>query len=67
MTHPAKCYCRKSACRRGRRSCRATDNPRNMTCHCASLHYPHRIGSGCCQFNPKGQERMNLLAYGAGP
>ena len=64
MAHPAHCYCLKRACRRGRRLCRATDNRRNVTCFCANYHYPHRIGSGLCQFNPKGAERMNALAWG---
>jgi hypothetical protein len=47
--------------------CRRTDNPRNETCNCANYWYPHRIGSGQCQYNAKGQERMNALAYGPGP
>lgn len=67
MAHPSRCYCLKRGCRRGRRLCRATDNPRNATCNCASMHYPHRIGSGTCQYHPNGLERMNSLAYGPDP
>ncbi len=67
MSHPAHCYCLKRGCRRARPLCRRTDNPRNVTCNCHSMHYPHRIGSGVCLYNTKGAERMNALAYGVQP
>ncbi len=67
MPHPSHCYCRKPGCRKGRPLCRRTDNPRNVTCNCSNYWYPHRIGSGRCQFNPAGQDRMNLLVYGPPP
>lgn len=67
MNHPARCYCHKPACRRGRPLCRRTDNPRNVTCNCPNLHFPHRLGSGLCVSNPKAQARMNELAWGPLP
>lgn len=59
-----RCYCKRRGCRRGRPLCRRSDNPRNSTCNCVGYHFPHRLGSGRCQANPAGAERMNRLAYG---
>lgn len=59
------CYCQRKGCRPSRPLCRRLDaNPRNRGCNCGSYHFPHRTGSGLCIHNPKGQERMNELAYG---
>lgn len=50
--------CRKPECTRARPLCRRKDNPRNLQCSCSNYPFPHRIGSGRCQENAKGHERM---------
>ena len=52
---------------RPRPRCGRTDSPRNMTCYCSNYHFPHRTGSGRCQFHPDGAQRMAEYVYGGKP
>jgi hypothetical protein len=58
-------------CRPGRPNCRRSRALWDKPCRCDSYHFPHRIGSKLCQWDTKGERRlnhvaMNALAYGTG-
>ena len=53
-------WCGKSGCRPGRPLCakmRAT-TLKYQSCTCGAYHYPHRRGSGICNFHPDGVKRQ---------
>ena len=65
----AACGCKKGharygRCRISRPLCRKMRRKKGL-CGCDGYHYPHRKGSGVCQFSAEGAKRRNLILYGA--